>query len=99
MNQGYVLTDHAQKRMQQRHITPHILEKVMRYGRIIHARGATYRVIGRKEVAHHAAAGIDLRAAEGVQVLLATDGAVITTFRNHDLRKIRPSKRRHAHYH
>jgi hypothetical protein len=99
MNQRYVLTDHAQKRMQQRHITPHILTQVMRYGRIIHARGVTYRVIGRKEVSLYAGAGIDLRAAEGVQVLLATDGAVITTFRNHDLRKIRPSKRRHAHYH
>lgn len=99
MNEEYVLTGHAQKRMQQRHITPHILAQVMRYGRTIYSRGATYRVIGRKEVAHLATAGIDLRAAEGVQVLLTNSGTVLTTFRSHDLRKIRPSKRRHAHYH
>lgn len=99
MHQSYSLTTHAHQRMQQRHISPLVLEQVLLYGRKIRARGATFRVVGRKEVAHYAAAGIDLRAAEGVQVLLAGDGVVLTTYRNHDLRVIRPRKRRQSHHH
>jgi hypothetical protein len=29
---------------------------------------------------------------------LSTQGQVITTYRNHDLRNIRPKKRKHAHH-
>lgn len=61
----YRLTDHAGLRMQQRHIPPHLLEMVLEYGRTIHARGATYKVVGRKEVEHFQRKGIDLRDAEG----------------------------------
>lgn len=99
MNQTYVLTHHAEKRMQQRRISPHILEQVLLHGRTIHARGATFRVVGRKEVAANAEAGIDLRSAEGIQVLINSEGVVFTVYRNHDLRKIRPSKRRHSSFH
>ena len=76
-----------------------MIDLVLTYGRTVHSRGATYMVIGRKEVEAWAQKGLDLRAAEGVHILLTADGAVITTYRNHDLRKIRPSKRRHSFYH
>ena len=95
----YRLTDHAGLRMQQRHIPRHLLEMVLEYGRTIHARGATYKVVGRKEVEHFQRKGVDLRDAQGIQVLLAEDGVVLTTYRNHDLRQIRPSKRRHSVFH
>lgn len=93
------LTNHAGLRMQQRHISSRLVDAVIRYGRTIHARGATYKVIGHKEVERFASRGIDLREADGIQVIIGHDGAVITAYRNHDLRKIRPSKRRHSYYH
>lgn len=90
------MTHHAEIRMQQRGIPERLVEAVLRYGRTIHARGLSYRVIGHKEVARYAREGIDLSDAEGIHVLLQSDGAVVTTYRNRDLRAIRPSKRKHA---
>ena len=55
-------------------------------------------VVGRKEVDKYKALGIDLSKAQGVHVLLSTGGQVITTYRNQDLRKIRPRKRKQAQH-
>jgi hypothetical protein len=93
------ITTHAAVRMQQRGISPALVEAVLEYGRTVHARGLTFRVIGRKEVARYTDLGLDLSRAEGVHVLVESDSAVVTTYRNHDLRKIRPSKRKHAMHH
>jgi hypothetical protein len=93
------LTDHAQMRMGQRGISENVVELVLLHGRTVHARGATYRVIGHKEVSRCAKRGLDLSDADGVHVLIAANGSVITAYRNHELRKIRPTKRRHRVYH
>lgn len=93
------LTDHAQMRMGQRGISERCVAMVLRYGRTVHARGAAYRVIGHKEVARCAELGIDVSEADGVHVLVAPDGSVVTAYRNHELPKIRPSKRRQRVYH
>ncbi|MEM5430579.1 DUF4258 domain-containing protein [Cupriavidus oxalaticus] len=90
------VTAHAELRMQQRGISAQLLELVLRYGRTLYERGLSFRVIGHKEVEHHARNGVDLKCAEGVHVLVESNGTVITTYRNHNLRKIRPGKRRHA---
>lgn len=90
------VTAHAARRMQQRGITAQLLELVLRYGRTLHERGLSFRVIGNKEVERHARHGLDLQRAAGIHVLVEADGAVVTTYRNHDLRKIRPAKRRHT---
>lgn len=99
LHNEHPLTTHAAIRMNQRHISTKALELVLTYGRTIYSRGATYRVVGRKEVSSLAARGIDLRSADGLHVLLAQDGAVITAYRNHNLRRIRPSDRRQAYSH
>ncbi len=96
---NYPFTLHATLRMQQRGIPGHLVEEVLTYGRIIHSRGVTFRVVGKKEVARFAQKGIDLSHAEGIHVLMESDGSVITTYRNHDLRKIRPYKRKHSMHH
>jgi len=90
---------HAQMRMGQRGISERFVAMALRYGRTVHARGAAYRVIGHKEVARCAEFGFDISEADGVHVLVAPDGSVVTAYRNHELRKIRPSKRRHRVYH
>lgn len=92
------LTHHAVLRSQQRSISLPTIDLVTIYGRKIRARGATFMVVGRKEVDKYKDKGIDLSKAEGVHVLLGQEGQVITTYRNQDLRSIRPKKRRHAHH-
>ena len=51
-------------------------------------------VIGRKEVARYAKLGINLCEAEGIQVLLPSDGAVVTAYRSRDLHSIKVTSRR-----
>jgi hypothetical protein len=94
------LTHHAELRMQQRGIPERLVEVVLRYGRTLHARSLCFRVIGHKEMARYAREGIDLADAKGIHVLVCcSDGSVVTTYRNHDLRAIRPCKRKHTMHH
>jgi len=88
---------HAAVRMQQRGIPTNAIAQVLRYGRRIHAKGLTFCVIGRKEVARYASHGVDLKACEGIHALVANDGPVVTVYRNHDLhgiRKTRPTRQK-----
>ena len=79
----FVLTDHASFRMSQRGIGRDQLASVLRFGRCRHTRGARFFFVGRKEVQHYARQGLDLRAVENVQVLMAPNAdAVITVYRN-----------------
>ncbi len=96
---NHFVTSHAAVRMQQRGITEDLVEAVLAFGRCVHARGLTFRVVGRREVEHYAHRGLDLSRAEGVHVLVEADGAIVTTYRNHDLRNIRPRKRRQVVHH
>jgi len=68
--------------------------KALAFGRVVHIRGASVHVIGRKEVSKLSREGIDLSSQEGVQVVCARDGTVITVYRNRELRGLRPRRRR-----
>lgn len=76
-----VLTTHVRKRMQSRGISVEDIQATVRYGRTYYARGAVFKVIGKKEVERYSDE-IDLEHLEGVHVVLAHDGTVITTYRN-----------------
>lgn len=89
-----MLTKHAAVRMRQRGVSSRAVDAALTYGRQIRARGATYCVVGHKEVQNYARFGIDLSEAEGVQVLLSQDGAVVTVYRSHDLHAIKVTPRR-----
>ena len=85
------LSSHAAARMGQRRIPDAALAVVLTYGRRTFVRGAQVRAIGRREVERFQSKGIDLRPFEGIQVLLDTTGRqVITAYRNHDFRQLRP---------
>ncbi len=90
---GKAVTDHAQKRMTGRRISPEALEAVLTYGREVYVRGAQVFAIGRKEVERYQRDGIDLSAYEGIQVVCSVDDTVMTTYRNHDFRGLRPRSR------
>jgi hypothetical protein len=59
------------------------------YGRVVYTRGAVIHAIGRNEIAYYAREGIDLTACDGIQVVCALDGVVLTVYRNRNFRGLR----------
>jgi hypothetical protein len=94
MKNSYRFTKHLVRRMDARRIRAQAVTAALEFGRAVHTRGASVRVIGRKEVEKWRRHGIDLSDCEGVQVVCSPDGAVLTTYRNRDLRPLRPRPRR-----
>ena len=98
--QTFDVTEHARQRMGQRGVSEEAVELALHYGRKIHSRGAVFHVIGRKEIARLGDEHPEINDLDGVQVLTsADDDSVITVYKNHDFRSIRPTKRRQRHYH
>jgi hypothetical protein len=85
----YPMTEHARARAQQRAVSAPAIEAAIDYGRSVHTRGAVIYAIGRQEVRQAATWGIDLRSFEGVLVVCARDGEVITVYRNREFSRIR----------
>jgi len=75
------LTDHALLRMQQRRVSGDAVSLVLTYGREYRDRAAVIYVIGEKEIEHHKPS-IDLTELEGIHVVTAHDGDVLTVYRN-----------------
>jgi len=92
--EDYVLTQHAHQRMGMRGFSSADISLALAYGRKIHVRGAAIYAVGRKEISQCAEFGIDLSDLEGLQVVCANDGTVMTVYRNRDFRKLRPKSRR-----
>lgn len=92
------LTKHAWERSNARGLSNEAIDAAIQYGRIVHVRGAAVHVIGKKEVRRFAEIGVDLEKFEGVQVVCSSDDeAILTAYRNHDLRGLR-SHHRHSHH-
>ena len=94
------LTRHAWERMCGRSLSPAAIRLVLNYGRTAYVRGATIYCVGRKEIERYRQDGIELSALEGVQVVCTDNGAILTVYRNRDLRGLRaparPLHRRNA---
>lgn len=93
------ISNHAEFRMNQRGICQESIELVLEFGRQIYARRAIFYVIGRKEIAKHADIEPKLKLLEGLQVVSASDGTVLTAYKNKNLRGIRPVSRQQSHLH
>ncbi len=92
--QRQILTTHARMRMTGRRISETALSAVIDYGRVVYVRGAKIYVIGRKEVTTFLRKGVKLADFEGIHVVCNPDGVVLTTYRNHNFRGLRPRDRR-----
>ena len=90
---GFALTRHAWKRMGGRGFSPEMIRKVLEFGRETHARGATIYVVGRKEIKRYGKKGVDLKGLDGMQVVCSEEGAIITAYRNRDLRGLKDRRR------
>lgn len=77
-----VLTRHASIRLDARRLSSTAVDAVLDFGRIVRARDAEIFFVGRREVARYAREGIDLRPFEGVHVVCAPQGQVLTVYRN-----------------
>lgn len=84
-----ILTDHARMRINARRIPVAAIEMAFRFGRERHINGATYFVIGRKDVERHRRASVDLVRFEGIHVVCAEDEVVVTAYRNRDFSGLR----------
>ena len=74
---GSLLSAHAHRRCAQRGIAPDAVQEAVALGRIVHAAGARFAVLGRRELREACANGADRRAVERLArlvVLLADDG-------------------------
>jgi hypothetical protein len=91
------LTDHATERLDARRISREAIFAVLDFGREVHTRGAVIHVIGRKEVKQYRRKGVDLSDFEGIHAVCSKDGAIMTVYRNHNLRSLRPFARLRAH--
>lgn len=89
------LTKHARKRMNSRGLSDDAVTAALMYGRLTRTRGSEIYAIGRKEINKFKTIGIDLSNFDGVQVVCSSDGAVLTTYRNRDFRKLRPYRHHH----
>ena len=94
LHDNHHLSRHAWVRMGERSLSPDMIRKVFNYGRVAHVRNATIYAVGRKEVKRFDRENVDLTDVEGVQVVCSANGAVMTVYRNHDFRGLRPRLRR-----
>jgi hypothetical protein len=90
------LSKHARARIAARRLPLAAVVTALTYGRIVHVRGAAVHALGRKEVARLQRVGIDASSYAGVQVVCSPHGTVLTAYRNHDFRGLRPRRRRRA---
>lgn len=84
------VTFHAETRMSQRGICFDTLDLILQFGRKIRSKGAIFYVIGKKEIVKYSKIEPKIKDMEGMQVLTNHEGTVITTYRNKNLRSIRP---------
>jgi hypothetical protein len=75
-------------------LTNEAIDSALTYGRAAWIRGARIYAIGRKAVNRQRAAGLDLDPFHGVHVVTSPDGAILTVYRNRDLRGLRRDGRR-----
>jgi hypothetical protein len=100
VHSGHVrLSRHAEERMDARSIGAEAIEGVMRCGRVVYSNKARIYFVGRKEVRQHARQGIDISAWEGIHVVTSLNGVVMTTYRNREIRHLRPRRRAKHAYH
>ena len=89
MRNTLALTHHAKTRAQTRCIPDEAMAAAMEFGRHRVIRGADIFTLGWREVRALAARGIDVARWEGVEVVCAHSGAIITTYRNTNRRAMR----------
>ena len=89
MNAQPTLTLHATDRCRNRGIPTDAVNAAIEFGKHRAIRGADVYTLGWREVRFYADQGIDLSRWEGIEVVCAHDGHVLTVYRNKNPRALR----------
>ncbi len=89
MNAKPTLTLHATVRCRNRGIPTDAVDAAIQFGKHRAIRGADVYTLGWREVRFYADFGIDLARWEGIEVVCAHDGHVLTVYRNKNPRAFR----------
>ena len=89
MNDKPKLTLHATDRSRTRGIPTDAIDAVIEFGKHRAIRGADVYTLGWREVRFYGQAGIDLSRWEGIEVVCAHDGQILTVYRNKNPRAFR----------
>lgn len=92
LNLGHFYLDysvHAVKRAHQRGIREDIVAHILRFGRKQFQNGALYYSIGRKEIKKYVHLCPALKQMNGLHLVMALNGTIITLFRNQHFKHIR----------
>lgn len=84
---------HARKRIGSRRLPLSAVNAVMAYGSYHHVRGADIFVMSRRDIERAARKGLDMSGCAGIHVVCSNDGVVLTAYRNHNLKGLRPRGR------
>lgn len=76
------LTTHARARLARRNLAPDAMDYVLAHGRKIHRSGVIFFFLGRRDMPPGDRRASWAARLEGTIVLVATDGTVITVYRN-----------------
>ena len=82
---AYLVSTHALEQLQARHLRLPDAIDVLRFGRRWFDTGAWHHAIGRREVIRHERAFPGIVRLEGLQVVAAPDGTILTAYRNRTL--------------
>lgn len=83
------LTRHARRRSDRRNVAPDAVEYVLAHGRMVRRTGVKFYFLGRRDIPVCDRCASWATRLEGVIVVVAPDGGVITVYRNrHGLRAI-----------
>lgn len=91
-----LLTRHAALRSRTRRIPTAAIEAVMTYGLLRLDRGAEIYTLGWRQVRYWAEQGVDLSRLDGIEVVCAHGGQVVTVYRNRKPSKVRDRGLRNA---
>lgn len=94
LNAPELLSEHARFRMFSRRISPAAVDAALQYGRPRYLKGACYYSIGKRELIQSPAHLPLPEEFDGIHVVTAKDGTVITVFKNRGFR-LRPGSWSH----
>lgn len=83
------LTAHSLKRVRQRGFTQEDVASVLRFGRRNFQNGAVYYSIGRKEIKRYKKIYPSIQHMDGMHVVSAPNGSIVTVLRNRDFKIIK----------
>ena len=90
---GLILTHHAKQRMSQRRIPVEAVCAALDYGHVYRTRGAVIYGLNRRASDQCKKDGLAITKLDGLQVVCAEGGSILTVYRNRNFRSLKPRGR------